>query len=100
MDNRTENASNILRDAAAHFLSREAGPQSLITITNVRYTSDLSRATIYLSVLPREKETAALGFATRSVREMKDYLKTKTKLPRIPYIEFELDTHTDSFASL
>ena len=36
MDNRIENASNILRDAVAQFISREAGPQSLITVTRVR----------------------------------------------------------------
>ncbi len=96
MDNRIENASNILRDAVAQFISREAGPQSLITVTRVRYTPDLSNATIYISVLPQDKESSALSFVTRSVKDVKDYLKNNTKLPRVPYIEFILEKHSEN----
>ena len=88
---RLETANQILRDAVATFLAREAGPQSLITVTRAQFSSDFSHATVYLSVLPREKEVAALGLATRTRDELKDYLKKHTKLPRSPFIMFKME---------
>ena len=95
MKNYTENASQILRDAVATFLAREAGPQSLITVTRARCSSGLDHATVYLSVLPREKEAAALSFANRTVEDLKKYLREHTKLPRNPYIDFVIDKAED-----
>lgn len=88
---RQATAEKIVREAAAEFISREAGPQSLITVTRVALEDDFSRATIYLSVLPEEKEQMALGLLQRNTQEFKDYLKEKTKFPRRPYVEFVLD---------
>ena len=90
MRDRQETARQILRDAVAEFLAREAGPQSLITFTRTDISSDFARATIYLSVLPQEKEAAALGLANRNIPELKKFLKERTKL-RVPYIEFTPD---------
>ncbi len=95
MKNRMETARQILRDAAAEFLAREAGPQSLITVTRAELSSDFSHATVYLSVLPAEKAAAALGLADRNVVGLKKYLKDHTKLPRAPHIEFALEKESE-----
>jgi len=91
MKNRTETARQLLRNATAEFLAREAGPQSLITVTRADIADNFGEATIYLSVLPEEKEQAALDFVNRSVVELKAFLKSRTKLPRTPHIEFAID---------
>ena len=91
MDNRNERATEALRHAAAEFLSREAGPQSLITVTAARVSSDFSHATIYFTVLPDTAEAAALGLANRHVEDLKAFLKTRAKLPRTPHIDFAID---------
>jgi len=91
MKDREETSRQILRDVAADFLAREAGPQSLITVTRTSFNADHSRATVYISVLPEDKETAALGLIHRNMGEFKDYVKNHTRLPRIPFIEFEIE---------
>ncbi len=91
MKDRRETARQILRDAAAEFLAREAGPQSLITVTRAEISSDFSSATLFLSVLPEEQSQAALGLARRNIPELKKFLKEHTKLPRAPFIDFALE---------
>ena len=91
MKDRVETARQILRDAAAEFLAREAGPQSLITVTRAEVSSDFGSATLFLSVLPEEQSTAALGLARRNIPELKKFLKENTKLPRAPFIDFALE---------
>ena len=91
MKDRQESVRQALRDAAAEFISREAGPQSLVTVTRTDISSDFSYATVYLSVLPDEKAKAALDFANRTVKELKEFIETRVRLPRVPRIEFVLD---------
>lgn len=100
MDNRNEKAARLIRESAAEFLVREAGPQSLITVTSVTVSSDFSHATVYFTVFPEEKEIAALGLAHRHVEDFKHYLKTRAKLPRTPHIEFKIDKGQKNFERL
>ena|SRR3989344_472779 len=100
MDNRNEKAARLIWESAAEFLVREAGPQSLITVTSVVVSSDFSYATIYFTVLPEEKEEGALGLAHRHVEDFKYYLKTRAKLPRTPHIEFKIDKGQKNFERL
>lgn len=44
-----------LKDLAGDFLSKNSNRTSLITVTNVVLSSDLKRANILLSVLPKKK---------------------------------------------
>ncbi len=81
----------MLQEEAGEFLSREAGPQSLITVTSAHLSADFSHATIYITVLPENKERAALGLVYRRIDDFKRFLKTRAKLPQIPHIEFAID---------
>ena len=91
MDNRHERAAEAIRHGAAEFLAREAGPQSLITVTGVVLSTDLGHARVLLSVLPEDREAAALGLAHRHVEDFKDFLRSRVKLPRMPRVDFEID---------
>jgi ribosome-binding factor A len=88
---RTERAQQALRDAAAEFVARNAGPQSLITITRAEMAPNFTRVKFFLSVLPEEKEEAALGLLTRTIPELKKYLEEHIRLPRIPHVEYLID---------
>lgn len=92
MRDRTETARQVLRDRAAEFVSRQADPHSLITVTRAEISSDFSHASLFISVLPADKETAALGLLNRHMTEFKEYLKKHARLPREPYIEFKLES--------
>jgi ribosome-binding factor A len=90
-DQRNETILKIVKKAAAEFLQKESSRQSLITVTNVQLSNDEKYATILITVLPEEKENAALEFAKRMRSEFRDYVKNNTKLGRIPYFDFQLD---------
>ena len=89
--NRNEKIIKIVKTAAADFMQRESNGASLITITNVQLSNDEKYATILFTVLPVEKEEAALEFAKRMRSEFREYVRTHTKIGRIPMFDFDID---------
>jgi ribosome-binding factor A len=80
-----------LREVAAEFLSREAGPQSLLTVTRAVLSDDGHRAVVYITAFPDSAEKAALAFANRNIPELKEFFKTRVKGVLPPHITFEFD---------
>ncbi len=90
-EQRNEKIIKLIKKAAAEFMQKESSGQSLITITDVRLSNDEKYATILITVLPEEKQDAALEFAKRMRPEFRDYIKSNTKLGRIPFFDFQID---------
>lgn len=88
---RQDKVSELLRELCAEFISREAGRQSLITVTRVTVSRDLKNATMYISVFPEKSEEHALNFCKRKLSELRDYVKPKLHMKSIPYFDCELD---------
>ena len=78
----------MLKGLAADFLSRQSNRTSLITVTRVMLSEDLHRVDIMLSVLPEEKQKAALIFANRMTHEFKEYIKKNSRIRILPLIKF------------
>ncbi len=76
---------------AAEFLSREAGRQSLITVTRTELSDDGKRAVIFITVLPEDAEESALDFCLRNRTELSSFFKTRVKGALPPYFEFVID---------
>lgn len=90
----THRHEQVSQDIARHagvFLARESNPTPLITVTRAEMTPDLKRATIFLSVLPESGESHALEFAKRQRSLFRDYLRTKSRLHPVPFVDFEID---------
>ena len=51
-----EKGTQVLRDAAAEFVSRESNRKSLITVTSLSLSNDFSKATVLISVYPEKAE--------------------------------------------
>ncbi|MDE1874507.1 MAG: ribosome-binding factor A [Patescibacteria group bacterium] len=81
----------ILKHLAAEFLKAESNRTSLITITRVSATEKGDFATIYFTVLPENKEEAALDFLKRQRSAFRDYAKDHARLMRVPFFDFEID---------
>ncbi len=81
----------IIRELAAEYFSRESNRQSLITVTGIELFSRGSRANILITVLPENKEEAALDFAQRQMNEFKQYVMEKSRIGRIPFFEVKID---------
>lgn len=91
MSLRTEKVTELIKKLSAEFLSREADKSSIITITNANISDDLKNATIFLSVFPEASEDSALNFAKRKRSELKKFVKSKLRMRRVPFFDFEID---------
>lgn len=88
---RGEKITNHIRELAATFIEREAGSTSLITVTRVILSPDSKRASIMISVLPREKEKAAYGFVRRNLGELRKYVTKGLKVNPVPFLDVQID---------
>lgn len=80
-----------IRKLASQFIERESNRNSLVTVTWVVLSDDDKTATIFVSVLPEDKEKAALDFLKRKRSEFKHYFKEHGSIGRIPFFDFEID---------
>jgi ribosome-binding factor A len=88
---RKEKLIEQIQHIAGDYLSREANKNSLITVTHVYLSDDTKEATVMVTVLPENKEKAALDFLKRKRSDFKDYFKTHSNVGRIPFFDFEID---------
>ncbi|MCX6753856.1 MAG: ribosome-binding factor A [Candidatus Nomurabacteria bacterium] len=88
---RSEKITNHIKELAAIFIEKEAGPTSMITVTRVLLSPDNKRAKIMISVLPREKENAAYGFIRRNLGDLRKYVSKGLKINPIPFLEVAID---------
>lgn len=86
-----ERMQQIIKELASEFLSKESNRQSLVTVTNVIFSTRSKQATILISVLPDHKGTAALDFAKRKRAELRAFIKAKSRLSILPFLDIELD---------
>lgn len=88
---RDERYEELMRTAAATFIQRESNGTSLITVTGVKTANKLKNVTVFFTVLPENKENEALDFLQRNRAEFREYLKSHSRLGRLPEIEFGID---------
>lgn len=91
MSLRDEKLNEALREAAAEFLVREAGHQSLVTVTRAQVADGGKTGTIYLSVLPESEENKAVAFANRHRSEFAKFFASHVRGARMPHVEFMVD---------
>ncbi|MBU4536796.1 ribosome-binding factor A [Patescibacteria group bacterium] len=80
-----------IRNIIAQFLETESNRLSLITVTRADVSSDIKRATIFVSVLPESEEESALNFLKRRRKDARDYLRKNISMRSVPFLDFELD---------
>lgn len=91
MPNHHEKVMEEVKHLAAEYISRESNRVSLVTVTNISVSEDTKRATLYISVLPEDKENDALYFLKRKRSEMRDYIKERLRSRVIPFLDVEID---------
>jgi ribosome-binding factor A len=83
-------ATELIAHEAAQFIAREAGTESLITVTRAQSVAHGDRILVFVSVFPVEKARSALAFLERQREAFSDYLKKRARM-RLPRIEFLLE---------
>jgi ribosome-binding factor A len=80
-----------LRSTAAQFFLREAGPRSLVTVTDATISPDFKYGTIYITTFPTSEEASALEFAKRKRSDLREYIKNHSKMRTLPVLEIKID---------
>lgn len=88
---RNEKFANRIKELSAEFLAREGNRTSLINVIHANCSPDMKRATIYITVLPIDKEKTALEFAKRKRPELRQFLKKNMPVKIIPFIDIAID---------
>lgn len=91
MSHRQEKIESLLTQLAGTFLSHEAGPKSLITVTRVAYNEKTNHAVVCISVLPENREEDALAFAKRRSSDLRNFVKEHIKMRAVPVFDFLID---------
>ena len=86
-----EKLTELLKNLGAQFLSEEANRTSLLTVTRAEISSDRKYATIFFTVFPESAEATALDFTKRKRRDFKDFVRTHSRVSRIPFFDFAID---------
>lgn len=93
MSDRHLRVESLIRELVAQFIQYEANNDPLITVTHVTTSPDYRRVTIFFTTIPDgvEAEAKALAFLKRTGSEIRGYVKKKSNLKIIPFIEFSVD---------
>jgi len=88
---RQEKVAMMIKKLGAEFLARENNKTSLITVSDANVSPDLKKATLFITVLPEDKESAALGFAKRRRGDLREMLKKNMSMKVIPFVDIVID---------
>lgn len=91
MSERHLRVESLIRELVANFIQQEANTNPLITVTRTSTSPDYRRVTVFFTTIPDGKEEDALAFLKRSGSEIRGYIKKKSNLKIIPFIEFSVD---------
>ena len=91
MSKHDDRLTELIAHEAASWVLREAGGQSMITVTRALLASHGDRARVFVSIFPPDQTSAALSFLKRSARDFRDHLATHARIRPLPVIEFVLD---------
>ena len=83
--------AGLIKELAAQFFKREIESGALVTVTHADASPDLKNASIYITVLPEDKEEETLNQIERSTSELKRYLGEHMKTKFIPAIHVKID---------
>ena len=91
MFDRHQRVESLIRELVASYVQQEANTDPLITITRVTSSPDYRRMTVFFTTIPEGKEDNAMGFLKRTGSELRAYVKKKSNLKIIPFLEFSVD---------
>ncbi|MEZ4104475.1 MAG: ribosome-binding factor A [Candidatus Paceibacterota bacterium] len=91
MSDRHQRVESLIRELVASYIQKEANTDPLITITRVTSSPDYRRMTAFFTTIPDGREDDALIFLKRTGSDLRSYIKKKSNLKIIPFLEFSVD---------
>lgn len=90
--NTTNRITELIAHEAAQFILRDAGSDSLITVTRAQSMAHGDRVVVFVSIFPVEKARAALAFLERQREAFSNHLKSHARM-RLPRVDFMLENN-------
>ncbi|MGM0482641.1 MAG: ribosome-binding factor A [Patescibacteria group bacterium] len=91
MKYRREKFISALHEAASKYLSGKKYGNSMVTVTSVNVSDDLSRANIRVTVYPESENALVLKKLNRGKGVFAEYMKKNTRISTIPLVSFSID---------
>lgn len=91
MSTRQEKLAGIIKELAASYIGAASNQSALITVTDTAVSADMKRATIFVTVLPEDKEDAALNFIKRNLGDVREHIEKHARLKLLPYLDVRID---------
>lgn len=85
--NHNEKLEEAITRESAMFFEREGNKTALITVTRTVLTKRGNGATLFISVFPVDKETAAMDFVSRNLGELRKALRERIQSRAIPSLK-------------
>lgn len=101
---RQQKIANVLKQDLAELFQRESRSMfggAFITVTNVRVTTDLSYAKVYLSIMGKQSEDVLLVVKKQS-KEIRHVIakKVRHQMRKVPEFQFYLDDSLDYYEKI
>ena len=96
MSKRIDRVNQLIKQTLSNLLLRELDFKKdiLITLTRVKTASDLSKARVFISVMPEEKIELVMRSLNRNIYRLQQKINKKLVMKRVPKIIFEQETKT------
>jgi len=92
MSFRKEILNTLLRKEVSKIMMKEVDfGKTLVTVTQVQLSNDLSKAKILITVFPESEEKNALFELQKNIYHLQKILNKKVKMKKVPKISFEID---------
>lgn len=97
---RKEKLESIIHEELSKLIKRHIATSALITITSVVLSKKLDEGTIWIAILPEEKEEEALALLKRNAKELRHLLLKKLTIRVVPYLTFKIDAGVKNVAAV
>ncbi len=91
MSDRHLRVESLIRELVASYIQKEANTDPLITVTRVTSSPDYRKMTVFFTTIPDGREEDAMIFLKRYGSDLRHYIKKKSNLKIIPFLEFSVD---------
>ncbi|XOU94390.1 MAG: 30S ribosome-binding factor RbfA [Candidatus Kerfeldbacteria bacterium] len=90
---RIKQVNELIQHELGKILSKEIGlpPDSLVTITRVKTSSDLSQARVLVSIMPANKRASILAILNKNIKSIQNEFNQVVILRKTPKLAFSID---------
>ena len=102
MSNRIQRVNSLIKNELSYIFLKEIEfpKKSLVTITRVETSVDLSQTRVYISVMPVEEKDKVFDILKKRIYDIQQKLNRKLKMRPVPKIKFQNEEKTKNAARI